>query len=276
MSLEDFSKVSFPASSAVAVGQIRRHSSPRTEFIVEVQGPHPFEWTDPWRPRAIDRQGIVLRVVGESLLNWVDPVHESAPACILDLVVVPNALQLASHENWYVPAINCMYRIAIIGGQEGTMSDALWSRLPRVDIAVSASNSDVDAVAHCFVGIATGGGTISVDWSGVLEVVGCRGSQAACGRAVAVPGQGCEAGRAVQDALATLEKEVDIASIFLFQSISVDDTPSYDLWDMDVMATAAMGDRDRGKLLLTGAYDQQRTEVIVIAFDRRDLGSLKS
>ena len=210
-----------------------------------------------------------MRVVGGNLPNWVDPIHESAPACIFDLVVVPDAAQFAAHENWDVRAINCMYRIVILGGQEGTMSDALWSRLPRADIAVSAFTMDLDAVAQCLVGVATGGGMIGVDWADVLEIVGRRGSQAARGRAVVVPGQGLEAGHAARYALAKLEEEDDISGICLFQSVSVADTPPHDLWDMDELATTAMVDRDRDKLVLTGAWDRQRTEVVVIAFDRR-------
>ena len=269
MPLDNRLSVTPAAGSAIAVGQIGRPGSPATEVVVEVQGPRPFEFTDLWRTRAVARLGIVMRVVGESLPNWVDPTHESAPACILDLVVVPDATQFAAHENWDVRAINCMYRIVILGRQEGTMSDALWSRLPRADIAVSASPSNLDAVTQCFVGVATGGGMIGVDWADVLEVVGRRGSQATRGLAVVVPGQGSEAGREARYALAKLEEEGNIAGIFLFQSVSVADTPSYDLWDMDVLATTAMVERDKHNLVLTGAWDRQRTEVVVIAFDGR-------
>ena len=262
MSLNELPKRT--AGSTIAVGEVRRPSSPTTEVVVEVQGPRPFEGADPWRTRAINRRGIVMRVVGGSLPNWVEPIHESAPECIFDIVVVPDATQFAANENYEVRAIICMYRVVIIGGQEGMMSDALWSRLPRADIAVSASTIDLEAVAQCFVNVATGGGIIGVDWADVLEVVGRRGSQAVRGRAIVVLGQGSVAGRAARDALAKLEEEGNVAGIVLFQSVSVADTPPYDLWDMDVLATTAMVDRDEGKLVLTGACDRQRTEVVVI------------
>ena len=208
-----------------------------------------------------------MRVVGGSLPNWVDPIHESAPACIFDLVVVPDVTHFAATEGWDVPAIACMYRVVILGGQEGTMSDVPWSRIPRADIAVSASTSNLDAVAQCFVSVATGGSMIGVDWADFLEVVERRGSQAVRGRAVVVPGQGSVAGRAARDALAKLEEEGNVAGIFLFQSVSVTDTAAHNLWDMDVLATTAMVDRDGDGFVLTGAWDRQRTEVVVIAFD---------
>ena len=135
-----------------------------------------------------------MRVVGGSLPDWVEPIYESAPACIFDFVVIPNAARLVAYEDWDVRAIGCMYRVVIIGGNEGMMSDALWSRLPRADIAVLASTSDLDAVAQCFVGVATGGGMIGVDWADVLQVIGRRGSEAARGRAIVVPGQGLRGG----------------------------------------------------------------------------------
>ena len=110
---------------------------------------------------------------------------------------------------------------------------------------------------------------IGVDWADVMQVIGRSGSEAVRSRAVVVPGQGSEAGRAARDALSTLEAEGNSAGIFLFQSVSIADTPSYDLWDMDVLATTAMVDCDEGKLVLSGAWDRQRTEVVVIAFDGR-------
>ena len=267
MPLDEVRKVRSPTGSAIAVGQVRRPISSTTEAVVEVQGPRPLAFTDPWRTRTIDRLGIVMRVVGGSLPNWVDPIYESAPACIFDLVVVPDVTHFAATEGWGVPAIACMYRVVILGGKEGTMSDALWSRLPRADIAVSASISNLDAVAQCFVNVATGGGMIGVDWADVLEVVERRGSQAVRGRAVVVPGQGSEAGRAARDALAKLEEEGNVTGIFLFQSVSVANTSPNDLMDMDVLATTAMVDHDKHKFVLTGAWDRQRTEVVVIAFD---------
>ena len=40
--LEDLGKVISSAGSAVAVGEVRRPSSPATDVVVEVQGPRPF------------------------------------------------------------------------------------------------------------------------------------------------------------------------------------------------------------------------------------------
>ena len=184
---------------------------------------------------------------------------------MLDLLILHDTAAVTAIENGNVGSIACRWRV-VVAEPQILASDATWRRIPRADVAVSAAIADLESVARSFVDAASNGGMIGVDWGDVLDVINCRGSRAAKGRAVIVQGQGLEAGQAVRDALGILEPEGDVGSVFLAQSVSVADTPLFELWSVDAMATVAMAARDRS-LVLICHLDQPRTEVVVIAFE---------
>lgn len=220
---------------------------------------------DVWADATVVRHAVVVRQVGGTLANWIKPVTEKEPACVLDLVVLHDGASLLAREVSGMPAITCHFRI-VIGDPQTLDSDAIWRRLPRADIAVSAAARDLDSLARCFVEVMATEGLIGIDARDVLDVAGCRGSRVARGRAIVVPGQGVAAGRLVHDALAALAREAALGGVLLYQSVSPEDTSPQVLVEIDAMATTAVDGLD-APVMLAGMYDRPRTEVVAIAFE---------
>ncbi len=221
---------------------------------------------DSWCDRTVVQRGIVVRHVGGTLPEWSEPTAESNLASILDLVVLHDAASSAAQGNWRVPATACLFRV-VIGEERSLAADGIWRRLPRADVAVSVAATDLDTVARCFVDVFGGAGLIGIDTRDTLDAVGCLGSRPARGRAMVIPGQGVTAGLAVREALTAMEREEEVTSILLCQSISPADSTLRDLFELDAMATAAMSGGDR-TLVLAGVIDRPQTEIVVIAFGR--------
>ncbi len=248
---------------SVVVGRVHRPSANEPEHLVDEHGRHLPVLKDPWRDRAIVRYGTVVREVGGTLPDWTEPAEDGRAASILDIVVLTDGPSFAAHEDWRVGSTACHLRFVISDAQT-LASDRVWHRLPRTDIAVSAVASAFDTVARCLVDVMSGGGLVGIDARDVLDFVGCRGSRVARGRATVIPGQGVAAGRAARDIIATMEGGEE-TSVLLYQSISAADSTSQDLIELDAMATAATGGRDR-PFVLTGMLDRPKTEVVIITF----------
>lgn len=221
---------------------------------------------DAWADRTVVRHAVVVRQVDGTLTSRIAPTTEKEPACILDLVVLHDGASLLAREGSRVPGIACHFRI-VIGDSQTLDSYAIWCRLPRADIAVSAATRDLDALADCFIDVMATDGLIGIDARDVLDVAGCRGSRVARGRAIVVPGQGVATGRLVRDALAEMAHEAALGGVLLYQSVSPADTTPQVLVEIDAMATTAVEGLD-ALVMLAGMYDRPRTEVVVIAFDR--------
>lgn len=262
--------------ASVIVGRVRRPDADEAQPFLDEQGRPLPVLRDLWRDETIVQHGTVVRALGGTLPDWAEPAENGEAASILDIVVLNDGAWFAvpmpkgpwtrrlALENWRVRTTACLFRV-VIGTAQTLACDAIWRRLPRADIAVSASASDLDTVARCFVGMTSEGGLVGHDLADLLETAGCRGSRVARGRALVIPGQGAEAGRAVRDALAGLECDEAIAGVVLCQCISPADSTLRDVFELDAMATAAKTGLDR-PVVLNGVNDRPRTEVVVIAF----------
>lgn len=214
------------------------------------------------------RRGIMVRQVGGTLPDWAEPTIWSESASILELVLLHEETSVVVRKGWRLPETTCLFRI-VIGEDQPLASDAVWYRLPRANIAVSATVHDFHAVARCFVDAMSGGrgdSLVGVDARDVLDVAGCRGSRVARGRAIVIPGQGVAAGLLVQDALNAIAREAETGGVLLCQFVSPADATPHVVIELDAMATAAVGTREV-PVVLAGMLDRPRTEVVVIAFE---------
>lgn len=219
-----------------------------------------------WTGLTVSRQSVIVRQVGGKLASWIVPVADREPTSVLDIVVLDAAASLLARDSWRVPEMACLFRI-VIGDPQLLGSDAVWRRLPRADIAVSAAARDLDSLARCFIEVMATEGLIGIDTRDVLDVAGCRGSRVARGRAIVVPGQGILAGHQVRDALSAMARETALGGVLLYQSVSPEKTTPHVLVEIDAMATAAVEGLDL-PVMLAGMYDRSRTEVVAIAFDK--------
>ncbi len=251
---------------SVIVGRVDRPGTKEPERLVDEHGRRLPVLKDPWRDRAIVRYGTVVRKVEGTLPDWAEPAEDGQAASILDIVVLTDGPSFAAHEDWRVGSTACHFRIVISDAQT-LACDTVWHRLPRADISISAVAADFDTVARCFVDVMSGGGLVGIDARDVLDLVGCRGSRVARGRATVIPGRGVAAGRAARDTIAMMEDEGEGNDVILYQSISAADSTSQDLFELDAMATAATSGRDR-PFVLAGVLDRPRTEVVVVAFEK--------
>ncbi len=256
-------------SPPIIVGQVLWPDKSAAYAALAVRDPSMPVWQDPWRDRTVMRRGIMVRQVGGTLPDWAEPTTESEPACILDLVLLHEKTSVAVREGWRVPETACVFRI-LIGEDQPLASDAVWHRLARADIAVSAAVHDFHAVARCFLDTMSGGrgdSLVGVDARDVLDVAGYRGSRVPRGRAIVILGQGVAAGFLVHDALNAIAREAEIGGVLLCQSVSPADATPHVVVELDAMATAAVGSGEV-PTMLAGVLDRPRTEVVVIAFER--------
>ncbi len=261
----DDASAGFSKNHFLVVGRARRPDADEAEQPFDEQGRRPPVLKDAWHDRTIDRHGTVVRMIRGTMPDWAEPIDEAEAASLLDIIVLDDEASFAARDDWRVRTTACLVRV-VVGDARTLACDTVWRRLPRADIAVSASAGDFEAVARCFVDVTSGGGLIGLDMVDVLTAVGCRGSRAARGRALVIPGQGEKTGRTVRETLASMEREGGIASVILCQSISPGDSTPHDLFELDAMATAATSGRNHS-LVVAGALDRPRTEVVVVAFD---------